>query len=189
MAKKAKSFDRTKGVLVVVMGLMAAVAFVSFAMMRLYIDRLEVSARMVNNAGVHIELGMLEYDFDTKRDALVLRSDDSVKSLRTFLEQDGKDNIRLGCQSVHYNVLLVNEDEEQVLMEFGCNEPNARAFLVRSDTGWTMLSPTNQFDVFGTPSCEHVDSAAIDASIAPVCHTEQRTSDSDSGTLRYRVRS
>ena len=187
MAKEAKGFDRTKGVLVIVMGLMTAVVFVSFALMRLHNDRLQAELTLSGNTGIHVSLGAMEYDFSTNKDTATRRTDESVKSLRAFLESDAKENIRLGCQSVYYNVMSSNESETQVLLNYGCEYPNARMFAVLENDKWRMISPTNEFDLFGTPLCAHVDENEIDVRLAPIC-IENFPHEDASQKPEYRIR-
>lgn len=116
---------------------------------------------------INISLGKLQYSIENDR--ATEREDETTESLRNYLEQRAEKNLSLGCTTVNYSVMAHTEDESQVLLRYGCNHPTARTFLVRSGSTWEGVSPTNQFDAFGIPKCEHVEDNGISKEIAPVC--------------------
>lgn len=114
---------------------------------------------------IHTSLGALAYSFD--HDRATKRTDAGVTDIQKFLEAEGR---RSGCGGpVYHNVMAANEDETQLLLNYGCGYPNARMFAQLENGKWRTISPTNQFDVFGIPRCEHVTENHIAVRIAPVC--------------------
>lgn len=132
---------------------------------------------------VNVSLGAMEYAFAD--DKAVKRDDAATDRLRAFLEQAAQKDIELGCQSTYYNVVRYTKDESQLLLAYGCDYPGARMFAVKSGAVWRLLSPTNQFDDLGTPSCDHIAEYSISAEIAPVC---VKGLGSSSGQVRYQAR-
>ncbi len=121
----------------------------------------------------HVNLGPLEYTLSG--DNLTKRTDESIRNLRSFLENL---NATSGCSGdVYHTVLAVSPDEQQILLRYGCDHPNARMFAVKKDGQWHALSSTNQFDQFGIPRCEHTDPNNISRTIAPVCVQENTAFD------------
>lgn len=133
---------------------------------------------------INISLGTLAYRIENDR--ATERNDETTKSLRSYLEQRAEKNISLGCTTVNYSVMAHTEDESQLLMRFGCNHPTARMFVVRSGDTWEDISPSNQFDTFNIPKCEHVDNNGISKEIAPVCVNGWGSGSRDQ--VRYEVR-
>jgi len=120
-----------------------------------------------NNPLSRVGLGSLEYVL--KDDHYVKRTDTATNELRAFLEDLNRTS---GCpESVYHEVIAVTPDETQVLLRYGCDSATARMFAVKVEGSWRTLSPTNQFDQFGIPLCDHVTSNNISRTIAPVCVT------------------
>lgn len=117
---------------------------------------------------VSVELGVYGYMFDAGRATKL--EDDSTRSLQSFLVNAAQREVSDNCQKAYYWVMAHNEQRNQVLLNYGCENPGSRMFAVRDDQGWRFLSPTNQFDMFGVPACEHVEENMIDVAIAPACY-------------------
>lgn len=112
-----------------------------------------------------VEVGVFALE---DRDGKPYISDDAyVQDLKDFLTEEQRTS---GCPDtdVEY-VLAANKDKTQVLVRYGCQYDDARKFAVLKDDGWKTISPTNQFDIFGIPSCEMVNTNNIQKNIAPVC--------------------
>jgi hypothetical protein len=118
-------------------------------------------------SAVNVSLGAMEYSFADNK--ATKRGDTSINNLRLFLERTAQKDIELGCESAHYNVVRHTKDETQLLLSYGCEHPGARMFAVKSGSVWRLISPTNQFDDLGIPSCDHVAQHGISSEIAPVC--------------------
>lgn len=102
---------------------------------------------------------------------VVLRDENYGKELRSFLAADAKRNLDISdsCAPLHYKVTHATTDGQQLKLNYGCEEPNAHMFLVHDAGGWHGISPTNQFDSFGMPRCDHVGAHSVSREIAPVC--------------------
>lgn len=158
MAKaKKKHTNRTHNILIVVIAVMAAV-IVGLLLM-------QGKAQRDNDYEIRTSLGPMEYRLEDG--TAVQRTDDAATQLRNFLKSEAKND---GCNAdSSYQVMAASEDETQVLLRYGCGTASARMFAVLLEGTWQTISPTNQFDILGTPRCEHVDEHNIDTSIAPVC--------------------
>lgn len=108
------------------------------------------------------------------------------EELRNFLASDAKRNLEISdsCAPLHYKITHATADGQQLKMNYGCEEPNAHMFLVHDSKGWHNISPTNQFDSFGTPRCDHVGAHNISRDIAPVCWN----GGTDGSSMTYVVR-
>jgi hypothetical protein len=167
MAKTKKRIDRSK----VVTFILSAVLVLAAAVV---VFKMQSSA-----LAVHISLGPLTYKVENGR--AVKRTDPTVTELQSFLEAQGRNS---GCQTtVYHNVIAASPDEKQVLLNYGCNSPEARMFAVNTNGQWRTVSPTNQFDSLGIPLCEHVEQNNISVSIAPVCFNQ-----ANGGQSKYFVR-
>lgn len=188
-AKDKRSFDKTKGILVVIIGFLVALIIITIPLAKLYIDRLKATAELTQDAsmGVFVSLGPLEYAIDADEQTATKRTGDDVEKLRSFLYEEGSRSIE-HCESVYHNVIMANDAENQVLLKYGCGYPDARMFAVFNGETWKTISPTNQFDAFGIPACDHVDQHSIDISLAPVCLTEWPHESTDLKP-KYRIRS
>lgn len=93
------------------------------------------------------------------------------EELRSFLVADAERNLEASdsCAPLYYKITHATADGQQLKVNYGCEEPNAFMFLVHDADGWREISPTNQFDTFGTPRCDHVGAHNISREIAPVC--------------------
>lgn len=115
-----------------------------------------------------ISLGAMQYDFSGEK--AVKRTDDTVKNLQSFLENLAQKDAEHECNS-YYSVLMASDDETQVLLDYGCDHPGSRMFAVNEGGMWRTISPTNQFDLFGVPTCDQVNGNSISKTLAPVCVT------------------
>jgi hypothetical protein len=120
-----------------------------------------------SDPGVHISLGAMQYSFTGA--TAVKRTDTTITGLQSFLEHYGQKDIDLGCSSTYYNVIAYTKDESQILLNYGCDYPNARMFGIRDGDSWKLISPTNHFDLFGVPECAYLAEYSISREIAPVC--------------------
>lgn len=132
---------------------------------------------------IQVQLGSMNYDFSSGRATKV--DDPSVAELQQLLEGMAGQDVAKGCTSSHYNLITASPDKKQVLLAYGCTHPSARMFVVKKDSGWETISPTNQFDIFGIPACRHVEENEIDKSIAPVCVEDPMNID---GNAKHTVR-
>lgn len=130
-----------------------------------------------------VSLGSLT--FRQEGDRLIRRSDESVKQIQAFLKAQPS-----GCQDNDgvYQVIAHNSDETQLLLGYGCGNSNSRMFAIKKNGNWRTVSPTNQFNQFGVPSCNMVESNTIATEIAPVCQNESRTAENAPLTYSYKVR-
>lgn len=181
--KKNGNFDKTKGILIVVIGVLV------LTLLGLFITYSKPYSVTRNNVSTNspkgsiVQLGKLEYDFSSGKP--IKRTDANLISLKSFLITEGNKSVGPNCDPVYHIVMMSSSDEKQVLLSYGCPYPNARMFAVRQNEEWQLISPTNQFDMFGIPLCTHVDTNNIDRTIAPVCAKEDTTNDAQ---LVYRVR-
>lgn len=111
-----------------------------------------------------------------------------VKEIVNFLKKESL-NSRCdigsdGSPRGYFSVRGYTEDLTQLYLGYGCYSTEASMYAIKSDAGWKTISPTNQFDLHGNPSCEMVDANAIQKSIAPVCWTGS----ADGSNLDYIVR-
>ncbi len=165
MAKSRKNqTDYTKSLLIGASVLLAGVSLI----LGIALYRADNAASGNETTPINVSLGPLEYS--VQNGTAVERDDPTINSLREFLNQESQTSLSLGCETVYHNVTAYNKAETQVLLNYGCGYPNANMFAVRDgDDGWRTISPTNQFDTFGIPKCEHVEANGIDKEIAPVC--------------------
>ncbi|MCB9820131.1 hypothetical protein H6796_02430 [Candidatus Nomurabacteria bacterium] len=117
----------------------------------------------------HVSLGAMEYDLSSGRRATKTTSP-LTDSLRAFLKAEGKKSLGKNCRPVYHNVVAWSDDKKQVLLSYGCITPSIGMFAVYENDEWKLISPTNQFNEFGTPLCSHVNENRIDRKIAPVCY-------------------
>ena len=167
MTKNKKSnFDKTKGILIVVIGILIVVLI---ALISAYPKNDIAMQNQVENTptGSIVSLGMLQYDFTGNK--AVKRTDAHLVSLESFLKAEGEKSVNLNCDTVYHNVVAASPDEKQVLLSYGCGYPAIGMFAVYADDEWKTISPTNQFNEFGIPRCEHVEENNIERNIAPVC--------------------
>ena len=123
-----------------------------------------------NDNAVNVELGSYRYDFESTK--AVKLTDENVTSLDEFLTTAAKKDISSNCKKSYYWVMAFSDDRKQVLLNYGCENPDSRMFAVQESGKWKFISPTNQFDMFGVPLCSHVNENNIAKNIAPVCYSE-----------------
>lgn len=176
-----KKHTKTQKHTPVVGGLIATIVILALALGAVLIFRpAEKLVRADVNEGTFVSLGMMEYKI--VGDRAIKRNDAAVRELREFLTADAKKSLSENCKSVHYNLQLASPDETQLYLKYGCDYPSAQMFAIKENEGWKLISPTNQFDMFGLPECGYVDKYTIHVSLAPVCFT-------DTGKeLKYTVR-
>lgn len=187
--KDKRNFDKTKGILVIIIGLLVGLIILAIPLAKVYIDRLKAAAELTQDvsSGIFVSLGPLEYAIDADKQTATKRTGGDIENLRSFLYEEGTKSIE-HCESVYHNVIMANDAENQVLLKYGCGYPDARMFAVFDGGAWKAISPTNQFDSFGIPACEHADKNNIDASLAPVC-IEVWPHESVDSKPKYRIRS
>lgn len=182
MAKPSKQFDKSKGILVIVIALLVLVIL---ALIATYPRNQAATTNVTTSEfGKHVSLGSIQYDFSSGKAVKI--NDEKLVKLESFLNEMVKKDKELSrdCSS-YYNVVTANEDKTQVLLEYGCPYPNANMFVVLQDNQWKVLSPTNNFDMLPIPLCSHVNDNNIALSLAPVCFSEPKEADSP---LTYTVR-
>lgn len=180
---KAKNwpFNQTKLMLLGIIGILILVSLtLSVVLVKGDDDNREAE---LTKSGMHINLGSLQYSI--REGKATKREDASVNNLTAFLIEEAGKSLESGCDSVYYNVTAYTSDETQVLLTYGCNYPNARMFAVKGSEGWKTVSPTSQFDIYGIPTCAHVNQNGIHKAIAPVCVSEWGQ---DPNNVRYIVR-
>lgn len=126
-----------------------------------------------------VNLGALQYRVENGK--AVKRDDTSVKEIRSFLIEEGKKSGCTNNNAVH-SVIAANDNETQLLIGYGCGGDGALMFAVKQDNQWKTVAPTNQFNLFGIPSCKMIEYNGISSEIAPVCQNESRD---DSGAFHY----
>lgn len=182
MAKPNKQFDKSKGILVIVIALLVLAIL---ALIVTYPKNQAITTRATTGEfGRHVSLGSIQYDFSSGKAVKI--SNEKLAKLESFLNEMVKKDKELSphCSS-YYNVVAANEDKTQVLLKYGCPYPNANMFVVLQDNQWKVLSPTNNFDMLPIPLCSHVNDNNIVLSLAPVCFNEPKDADSP---LTYTVR-
>ncbi|TWP15873.1 hypothetical protein EUA69_02010 [TM7 phylum sp. oral taxon 352] len=144
-------------------------------------DKTSQTVEKVDNGSVN--LGSL--GFRIEGDKAVIRNDSATQELRDFLKADVK---KSGCKGNNgvTAVIAHSQDEKQLLLGYGCGNSAARMFAVKQDSGWKVISPTNQFNLFDIPSCKMVDENNISNEIAPVCQNEKKVGDNLS--YDYKIR-
>ena len=144
-------------------------------------DKTSQTVEKVDNGSVN--LGSL--GFQIEGDKAVIRNDSATQELRDFLKADVK---KSGCKGNNgvTAVIAHSQDEKQLLLGYGCGNSAARMFAVKQDSGWKVISPTNQFNLFDIPSCKMVDENNISNEIAPVCQNEKKVGDNLS--YDYKIR-
>lgn len=173
-AKPKRQFDKTKGILIIATGLVSLFLII---LLSVYLG----SNRQISNleTGAHVSLGGMDYDFSNGK--AIKRTDKNITELKSFLTAAAEKDVSKNCPVSYYNVITSSKNEDQVLLGYGCYHPTARMFAVKQKGSWEFITPTNQFDLLGIPLCSHVTKHNIEASIAPVCASEDG--------LKYEVRS
>jgi hypothetical protein len=163
MAKTAHRVDTVKGVMII------TIALLLLALITLIVIYPRTATTQAANAseGVYVSLGAMEYDFSSGKAVKV--TNDKITTLRAFLTEQGKSDISDICPSTYYNVVSTTEDQDQVLLEYGCYHPSAHMFVVYENNAWKMLSPTNNFSTLPIATCQHVNDNHISPALAPVC--------------------
>ncbi|AKM80341.1 MAG: hypothetical protein UW38_C0001G0491 [Candidatus Saccharibacteria bacterium GW2011_GWC2_44_17] len=182
MAKSSKQFDKSKGILVSVVALLILVIL---ALIVTYPrNQAAITNAVTGEFGKHVSLGSIQYDFSSGKAVKI--NDEKLVKLESFLNGMVKKDKELSqdCSS-YYNVVAANQDNTQVLLEYGCSYPSANMFAVLQDNQWKVLSPTNNFDMLHIPLCRHVNDNGIAVSLAPVCFNEPKEAGSP---LTYTVR-
>lgn len=164
-------------------GLFAIVALLTVTLVVELVQPDKANNNHASHKTINVELG--GYEYDIKDGKAIKLSDNNVASLKVFLDESAKKDISDNCKESYYQVVAYSESKNQVLLSYGCESPGAKMFAIQESGKWRFLSPTNQFDMLGTPLCSHVDENNIDKSIAPVCYSE--TNDSKK-PLSYRER-
>ena len=157
--KQAQSEDKLKPFF---FGIIVGLTIIALTLMAV----IQAEKHRQTSRRIHVSLGAMRYDFSSGK--AVKRSDDTVKNLKGFLVDAANESLSENCEP-HYAVMAASDDEKQVLLGYGCGSPSARMFAVNENSKWRTISPTNQFDVLGIPSCEHVNGNAISQKLAPVC--------------------
>lgn len=114
-----------------------------------------------------VSLGIMEHVVQDGR--ATKRHDTAINELRGFLYREAAQS---GCPAespAYEHVVATNKDETQLLLKFGCGAADSPMYAAKVDGAWKSLSPTNQFDTLGIPSCEHLSTNNISREIAPVC--------------------
>lgn len=176
---KTKQPDRLKVILIAVIALLT-ITTVAFGM--LYAKERKNNEEPTSQKAVNVSLGAFEYSF--ANDKATKRNDETTKSLKEFLVKTAQKDVELGCETAHYNVVASSRDETQILLNYGCEYPNAHMFAVRDGQLWKTISPTNQFDNFGISRCNYLDQYKISREISPVCTNV----DEQSGSATYLAR-
>lgn len=109
------------------------------------------------------------------------------EKLQEYLTQESN---KSGCLAAgmdtdkgYYWVNTVSDDQTQVRIKFGCSMPIfSTTFAVYKDGAWSGTEVTNQWDMYGNPTCAVADTNAIAKELAPVCFDAQES------TVTYRVR-
>lgn len=164
--KKRSNFDKTKGILITIIGILTVglIALISTYPVE---DAATLNQSEGAVSGSIVDLGALQYDFTG--DKAVKRTDAHLASLESFLKAEGEESVSSNCDTVYHNVVAASSDERQVLLSYGCGYPSIGMFAVYSGNQWRTISPTNQFNEFGIPRCGHVEENNIERTIAPVC--------------------
>ena len=164
--KSTQSYKQIIYILSAVIAIMVVALLISLTKQNTNVNT-ETSSK--DNA-INISLGSYQYDFQGTKP--IKLSDENVTSLDEFLTAAAKKDISSNCEKTYYRVSAFSADRKQVLLEYGCGNPNARMFAVQESGKWKFISPTNQFDMLGIPLCSHVSENNIAKNIAPVCYTE-----------------
>lgn len=168
--KKSSNYSSRNVLLAVICALSLLLLIVSIAYVNKASETETVTSAESEQTGSIASIGSMQYDFSSGK--AVKRTDESLSKLKKFLITEGNKSVGPNCPTVYHNVIIASPDEKQVLLGYGCGDPGSRMFAVEKEGNWKTLSPTNQFDLFGIPLCDHVNSDNIDRSIAPVCATE-----------------
>lgn len=173
--------DRLTWILLIVIACLTAALT---AMIIVFPKNIPHNKSISSRTGNIVELGSFRYDFSSGK--AVKRPAEDVRALQSFLESEGAKSIgKPGCDTVYHQFVAASPDEHEILLRYGCSYPSASMYVVKQDGAWKVLSPTNQFDIFGIPLCSHVESNDIDRTIAPVCG---RSSSVNLANLTYEVR-
>ena len=187
--KKPANFKVTKSkneiMTAVLIGLATALIVIVIGVILLHAnqtsDKTSQTTEKVDNGSV--SLGSLGFRIEGGK--AVTRNDSATQELRDFLKADVK---KSGCKDNNgvTAVIAHSQDEKQLLLGYGCGNSVARMFAVKQDSGWKVISPTNQFNLFDIPSCKMVDENNISNEIAPVCQNEKKVGDNLS--YDYKIR-
>ena len=144
-------------------------------------DKTSQTTEKVDNG--FVSLGSLGFRIEGGK--AVIRNDSTTQEVRYFLKTETK---KSGCKDNNSvtTVIAHSQDEKQLLLGYGCGNSAARMFAVKQDSGWKVISPTNQFNLFEIPSCKMVDENNISNEIAPVCQNEKKVGDNLS--YDYKIR-
>ncbi len=135
-----------------------------------------------SKSDIRVDLGSLKYR--QEGDRMIQRSDKLVEEVRSFLKS--KELSSCDFNDTVHRVIAHSNDETQLLLGYGCGSPAAHMFVVKEKGNWQAISPTNQFNQFGIPSCKMVNSNKIATEIAPVCQNERK--EGSTVTYTYIVR-
>ena len=144
-------------------------------------DKTSQTTEKVDNG--FVSLGSLGFRIEGGK--AVIRNDSTTQEVRYFLKTETK---KSGCKDNNSvtTVIAHSQDEKQLLLGYGCGNSAARMFAVKQDSGWKVISPTNQFNLFEIPSCKMVDENNISNEIAPVCQNKKKVGDNLS--YDYKIR-
>ena len=137
-----------------------------------------------SKSDIRVDLGSLKYRHEGDR--MIQRNDKLVEEVRSFLKS--KELSSCDFNDTVHRVIAHSNDETQLLLGYGCGSPAAHMFVVKEKGNWQAISPTNQFNQFGIPSCKMTDENNISKEIAPVCQNESRAAENAPLTYSYRVR-
>jgi hypothetical protein len=126
---------------------------------------------LVGDYTIDTRAAELDVAATSEKGEFVWREASYGEELSSFLATDAEQNLETSdsCAPLRYKVTHATSDGQQLKLSYGCEEPNAFMFLIHNAEGWREISPTNQFDTFGTPRCDHVGAHNISRDIAPVC--------------------
>jgi len=123
----------------------------------------------------------MQYDFSSSK--AVKRTDASITALAAFLQKEADQS---GCKKsspAYEHVVAYTQNEDQVLLKYGCGAADSPMFAVKKAGVWRGISPTNHFDTFDIPVCAYLTKYAISRQIAPVCLVDMHAQ-----AASYRVR-
>lgn len=112
------------------------------------------------------------YQYEFKDGKAIKVAHESVDKLAADLKKRSEKEARHGdnCPRPTYHVNVMNVDRTQALVKYGCDGPSAQMFAKYVDGEWDFISPTNKFNEFSVPLCEHVDENELSSEVAPVCY-------------------
>jgi hypothetical protein len=178
VANKKKASNKTQTILYAVIILLVCVSLVLGIKLH---NKSRYQAALT--PAINVSLGPLSYTIINGKP--VDNSSPNVLTLKSYLTATAQKDIELGCKTTYYHVIAASQNEEQVLLNYGCDYPNAQMFATYNSGGWKLISPTSEFDRFGIPSCDYVNQYNISTSIAPVCVNGLLQ---NSFSLQYQVR-